>query len=64
MTVNEKIKYVRKAKQISQAELAFKIDCSIEELRELENSSIKINGFLLLKILSALNLSVEEFKEI
>ena len=45
MTVNEKIKYVRKAKQISQAELAFKIDCSIEELRELENSSKKLMVF-------------------
>lgn len=64
MTINEKIKLIRKSKGMSQAELAFKIKCSIKEINYIETGDTRINGFMLLQILTAFNISVEEFKNL
>jgi len=62
MTLNEKIQLLRKKGGISQAELAFKIDCSIENIKDFETSGTKINGFILLRILENLDMTIDEFK--
>lgn len=63
MTINKKLMDVRKSKKMSQAELAYKLDCSIEEIKWFETNGTQISGFLLLKILSAFNLTVEDFEK-
>jgi transcriptional regulator with XRE-family HTH domain len=62
MTLNEKIHKIRLEKGMSQAELAFKTEYSIDEIKIFEINDKKINGFILLKIIKALDMSVCEFE--
>lgn len=62
MTINEKIKLIRKSKGMSQAELAYKIECAIEEIKNFETNDTTINGYIMLQILNTFNMSIEEFK--
>lgn len=64
MTLNEKIHKLRKDKGMSLAELAFKTDSTIEQIISFESKGVIINGYKLLQILNALEISIEEFKNI
>jgi transcriptional regulator with XRE-family HTH domain len=64
MTINEKIYMLRTQKGVSYAELAFKVGCSIDEIKKLETKGTKINGYTLLQVLSALNTTIEKFESL
>ncbi|PKM51762.1 MAG: transcriptional regulator [Firmicutes bacterium HGW-Firmicutes-7] len=62
MTINEKIHIIRNNKGMSQAELAYKTGFSIYEIISYETNKTVISGYVLLSILSALELNINEFK--
>lgn len=57
MKINEKIHKIRIYKGISQAELAYKTDFSINEIIKYKTNGTIINGFVLLKIIRAFELT-------
>ncbi len=61
MTLNEKIHMIRLSKGMSQAELAFKTGYSISDIINLESKGNKISGYVLLKIIAAFDLSINDF---
>lgn len=62
MIINEKIHIIRLHKNMSLAELAYKTDCSIAEIKEIETNGTSINGYTLLQIIKAFDISIEEFQ--
>lgn len=62
MTMNEKIHYIRLKKGMSQAELAFKTEHSINEIKVIETNGTRINAYILLKILYAFEIDIEKFQ--
>lgn len=62
MTINKKIHMIRIKKNMSLAEMAFKSDYSIEDIMNFETNGTIINGFTLLKIIKAFNISLVEFQ--
>jgi len=60
--VAKKIKLARKAKNLTQAELAEKIGLSAKQLSRIEMASFMPSLVTFLKILDVLNLDIEEFK--
>lgn len=64
MTLNEKIHMIRLNKGMSLAELAFKTGFSISDILSYESRGNKISGYVLLKILDALDLNLNEFMKI
>jgi transcriptional regulator with XRE-family HTH domain len=64
MTLNEKIYMIRLNKSMSQAELAFKTGYSIGDIINFESRGNKISGYVLLKIIAAFDLSINEFMKI
>ena len=62
MTINSKIHQIRKSKNISQAELAYETGYTIDDIIEIEKDGTIINAYTLLQILTALNITIDEFK--
>lgn len=63
MTTNERIHNIRQYFKMSQAELAFKTGFSIKEIICFETKGTVISGYILLKILSAFEMNMDEFKD-
>lgn len=63
MTINEKIHMTRIKNKMSLAELAYKTECSINEIINYETNGTIINGYILLKIIKAFNMSLVEFQK-
>lgn len=64
MTINEKIRFIRLKKGMSQAELAFKTEHSINEIKIIETNGTRISAYILLKILNALEIEIDKFQKI
>ncbi len=64
MTINEKIHMTRINKGMSLAELAFKTEYAINDIVNFETNGTMINGYTLLKIIKAFNMSLVEFQNI
>lgn len=64
MTINKKIHMIRIKKGMSLAELAFKTDYTIAEILNFETSGTNLSGYALLKIITAFNMSLDEFRNI
>lgn len=62
MTINEKIHIIRIDKGMSQAELAYKTKCSIDDIKRFETNGIGVCGLDLLKIINAFEISTDDFK--
>ena len=63
MTINEKIHMTRINKGMSLAELAFKTEYAIKDIVNFETNGTMINGYALLKIIKAFNMSLVEFQK-
>jgi hypothetical protein len=64
MTINEKIHFIRAKNGMSCAELSYKTDHTISEIRDLETNGTLINAYKLLKILSAFEMNINDFQSI
>lgn len=64
MLLNEKIHMIRKNKKMSLAEIAFKSGYTIEDIICFETKGTKINGYALLKILNALEITINDFEKL
>ncbi len=64
MTINEKIHKLRVKAGISQAELAYLTEYSIDEIIDFETRGTCINGYNLLKLLKGLGYSIDDLKNI
>lgn len=62
MTINEKIHFIRIKKGISQAELAYKTGCSINEIISFEKKGTIISGYVLLQLINAFDITLYEFQ--
>jgi transcriptional regulator with XRE-family HTH domain len=64
MTINEKIHFIRTKIGMSRAELAYKTDHTINEIRNIETNGTLINAYKLLKILSAFEMKTDDFQSV
>ncbi len=64
MTINEKIHMIRVNKIMSQAELAYKTGYSIQDIISFETNGTIIKGFVLLQILNAFEITIDEFRNL
>lgn len=61
MTTNEIIRMIRRKSGISQAELAYKTKFLLEEIIYFETNGTRISGYILFKLLKALDVTIDEF---
>ena len=61
MTTNERIRMIRRKNGISQSELAYKTKFLLEEIICFETNGTGISGYTLLKLLKALDVTIDEF---
>lgn len=60
MSPNRTIKRIRINNNISQAEVAYKLGCSIAEINEIETEGFLITGELFLQLLSIYSTSIDD----
>lgn len=60
MSPNRTIKRIRIQKNISQAEIAYKLGCSIAEINEIETEGFPITGELFLRLLAIYSTNIED----
>lgn len=63
MSPNNTLKELRKSKSLSQAEVAYKLGCSIEFFKNIESDGYPIPGDLFLKILKLYDVSIQTLTE-
>lgn len=63
MIINKKLYLARVNKRMSRAELAYKTEHSISEIKAYETNGTPINAYTLLKILNTLEIKIKDFQD-